>query len=80
MLLCTCADYNNTQEQSSGNGDHLTPIISSGLELVGKVLIALLLTPVIGYWGIIISEPIVWAVMVVPLIISIAGRLKKACK
>lgn len=63
-----------------GMGDHLTPIISSGLELVGKVLIALLLTPVIGYWGIIISEPIGWAVMVVPLIISIAGRLKKACK
>lgn len=63
-----------------GMGDHLTPIISSGLELVGKVLIALLLTPVIGYWGIIISEPIVWAVMVVPLIISMAGRLKKACK
>lgn len=63
-----------------GMGDHVTPIISSGLELVGKVLIALLLTPVIGYWGIIISEPIVWAVMVVPLIISIAGRLKKACK
>ena len=60
-----------------GMGDHLTPIISSGLELVGKVLIALLLTPVIGYWGIIISEPIVWAVMVVPLIISMAGRLKK---
>ena len=58
-----------------GMGDHLTPIISSGLELI-----ALLLTPVIGYWGIIISEPIVWAVMVVPLIISIAGRLKKACK
>lgn len=63
-----------------GIGDHVTPIISSGLELVGKVLIALLLTPVIGYWGIIISEPIVWAVMVVPLIISIVGRLKKACK
>ena len=63
-----------------GIGDHVTPIISSGLELVGKVLIALLLTPVIGYWGIIISEPIVWAVMVVPLIISMTGRLKKACK
>ena len=63
-----------------GIGDHVTPIISSGLELVGKVLIALLLTPVIGYWGIIISEPIVWTIMVVPLIISMTGRLKKACK
>lgn len=63
-----------------GIGDHVTPIISSGLELAGKVLIALLLTPVIGYWGIIISEPIVWTIMVVPLIISMTGRLKKACK
>ena len=63
-----------------GIGDHVTPIISSGLELVGKVLIALLLTHVIGYWGIIISEPIVWTIMVVPLIISMTGRLKKACK
>ena len=30
-----------------GIGDHITPIFSSGLELVGKVLIAMLLTPVI---------------------------------
>ena len=31
-----------------GMGDHITPIFSSGLELMGKVLIAMLLTPVIG--------------------------------
>lgn len=60
-----------------GMGDHITPIFSSGLELIGKVLIAMLLTPLIGYWGIIISEPIVWAVMVVPLIISMIRRMKK---
>ena len=61
-----------------GMGDHITPIFSSGLELVGKVLIAMLLTPVIGYWGIIISEPVVWAVMVVPLIISMVKRMRKS--
>lgn len=60
-----------------GMGDHITPIFSSGLELVGKVLIAMLLTPVIGYWGIIISEPVVWMVMVVPLIISMVKRMGK---
>ena len=59
-----------------GMGDHITPIFSSGLELVGKVLIAMLLTPVIGYWGIIVSEPIVWAVMVIPLIVSMVKRMK----
>ena len=61
-----------------GMGDHITPIFSSGLELVGKVLIAMLLTPVIGYWGIIVSEPIVWAVMVIPLIVSMDKRMKRA--
>lgn len=61
-----------------GMGDHITPIFSSGLELVGKVLIAMLLTPVIGYWGIIVSEPIVWAVMVIPLIVSMVKRMKRA--
>ena len=61
-----------------GMGDHITPIFSSGLELVGKVLIAMLLTPVIGYWGIIVSEPIVWAVMVIPLIASMVKRMKRA--
>lgn len=60
-----------------GMGDHITPIFSSGLELVGKVLIAMLLTPVIGYWGIIVSEPIVWAVMVIPLIVSMVKRMKR---
>lgn len=45
---------------------------------MGKVLIAMLLTPVIGYWGIIVSEPIVWAVMVIPLIVSMVKRMKRA--
>lgn len=51
-----------------GFGDTRTPLISSFIELAGKVLIAFLLAPIIGYLGIIISEPIVWMVMVVPLL------------
>lgn len=60
-----------------GLGDRLTPIVSSGIELVGKVVIALTLTPIIGYWAIILSEPIVWIIMVIPLIISSAKRLRR---
>lgn len=61
-----------------GMGDHITPILSSGLELAGKVAIAALLAPVIGYWGIIVAEPMVWIVMVIPLIISMVVRIKRA--
>ena len=59
-----------------GFGDTRTPLVSSLIELAGKVLIAFLLAPVIGYMGIIISEPIVWALMVVPLLIGM-GRARK---
>lgn len=54
-----------------GIGDHITPIISSFIELVGKVMVVLFLAPKIGYMGIIVSEPIVWILMVIPLIVMI---------
>lgn len=65
-----------------GIGDHITPIISSCIELVGKFLIATLLAPKIGYFGIIIAEPIVWVLMVLPLIVQIIRNplLKKTKK
>lgn len=53
-----------------GFGDSKTPVFSSFLELLGKVLIAFFLAPQIGYIGIIISEPIVWCIMVIPLIVN----------
>lgn len=52
-----------------GVGDCIIPIISSGIELVGKILVVFFLTPKLGYWGIIIAEPIVWVLMVIPLIL-----------
>lgn len=53
-----------------GFGDSKTPVISSSLELFGKMGIAFFLAPAIGYMGIIISEPTVWCIMVIPLIIG----------
>lgn len=58
-----------------GFGDTKTPLVSSLIELAGKVLIAWLLAPVIGYMGVIISEPVVWIFMVIPLLIGIARNL-----
>lgn len=53
-----------------GFGDSKTPVFSSSLELIGKIAIAFLLAPAIGYAGIIVAEPIVWFVMVIPLIVG----------
>ncbi len=54
-----------------GLGDHITPLISSGLEMVGKIVIAATLVPWFGYIGVIVCEPLVWFIMVIPLLIQI---------
>ena len=59
--------FRNTMQ---GIGDHTTPIVSSFIELTGKVFVVLFLTPFLYYDGIIISEPIVWFLMVIPLIVQ----------
>lgn len=61
-----------------GIGDCVVPVISSFIELAGKVLIVIFLTPYLAYWGIILAEPIVWVLMVIPLIIRVCtiGVLK----
>ena len=57
-----------------GIGDHRTPIISSGIELIGKVMVVMFLSDRLGYWAIIVSEPIVWVLMVIPLIVKLLGN------
>lgn len=54
-----------------GMGDGITPIVSSFIELVGKVLVVMFLTPRLGYWGIIVAEPIVWVLMIIPLMVKL---------
>ncbi len=55
-----------------GFGDSKTPVFSSSLELICKIAAAFILAPLIGYWGIIVAEPISWAIMVIPLIVNMA--------
>lgn len=53
-----------------GLGDTRTPLISSLIELFGKVLITYTLVAPLGYFGVIIAEPIVWTLMAIPLILK----------
>lgn len=54
-----------------GIGDHITPLVSSSLELIGKVVFAFLFVPTLGYRGVILAEPAAWFIMVIPLLIQI---------
>lgn len=58
-----------------GFGDSRTPLVSSLIELVGKTLIAWLLVPALKYMGVIVAEPIVWVVMVIPLLVQMKRNL-----
>ncbi len=39
--------------------------------MIGKIVIAFTLVPMLGYTGVIVAEPLVWFIMVIPLIIRI---------
>lgn len=54
-----------------GLGEHITPLVSSSLEMFGKIVIAATLVPWLGYTGVIVAEPLVWFIMVVPLLVKI---------
>lgn len=74
ILYCVTAVISIFRNALQGLGVHKTPIVSSAIELVGKVGVVILLAPKIGYMGIILSEPIVWVLMVIPLIIRLLGH------
>lgn len=50
-----------------GLGQKVTPLVSSFIELVGKVLFVIFIIPHTGYLGVIFSEPIIWCLMAIYL-------------
>ena len=50
-----------------GIGRKLTPLISSVIELTGKILFVLLIIPHTGYIGVILCEPLIWVPMTLQL-------------
>jgi len=59
-----------------GLGRKIVPLIGSGMEMVGKVLIAFFLVPVMGYMGVMLSEPIIWIACTVVLTVDFVFALK----
>lgn len=84
MLYFVTAVITIFRNALQGIGDCIVPIVSSFIELVGKVLVVVFLTPHLEYWGIIVAEPVVWVLMVIPLIIRmfsipVLKRSRKEC-
>ena len=71
LLYWVTAGITILRNSLQGVGDKKTPLISSTIELLGKIAVVILLTPKLGYFGIILAEPIVWVLMVIPLIVQV---------
>lgn len=76
LLYMVCAAIATFRNLLQGIGDHRTPLVSSSIELLGKVLAANILAPLLGYMGIILTEPIVWILMVIPLVFQVLRFFK----
>lgn len=68
-FMAVCVLIVLLRNSMQGFGDFITPVISSGVELVGKLVFAFVFVKRFGYWGIIWTEPVVWILMVIPLIV-----------
>ena len=59
-----------TRSALQGIGEKLLPILSSVIEMVGKILFTVFIIPKMGYVAVIICEPVIWCVMIVELLAS----------
>ncbi|MBQ5471259.1 MAG: MATE family efflux transporter, partial [Treponema sp.] len=57
-----------TRNSLQGLGSKILPLISSVIELVGKILFTLIIIPKTGTWGIIMCEPLIWVAMTIQLL------------
>ena len=60
----------STRFALQGLGEKILPLVSSIIELAGKIVFVLLFIPKFGYMAVIVCEPVIWCVMTVQLLYS----------
>ena len=60
----------STRYALQGLGEKLLPLISSIIELAGKIVFVLLFIPKFGYSAVIVCEPVIWCIMTIQLLYS----------
>ncbi len=70
IFFMACALVLILRSTLQGIGDSTTPMVTSAVELCGRIIAALILAKFFGYWGIIVAVPILWVMMAVILSIK----------
>ncbi len=73
-----CLEIGILRNTMQGFGDRFIPVVSSLIELAGKMLFGFWLAPMFGYWCVIVTEPIIWCIMIIPLIVKTVIVLRRA--
>lgn len=60
----------NLRNSLQAIGEKLLPLISSIIELIGKIVFVIVLIPSLEYFGVIICEPVIWCLMCLQLVYS----------
>ncbi len=60
----------NLRYSLQGIGEKVVPLISSIIELLGKIIFVIFLIPTLDYLGVILCEPVIWCFMCVQLLYS----------
>ncbi|MBR5228237.1 MAG: MATE family efflux transporter [Firmicutes bacterium] len=63
------------RNMAQGIGLKVAPLVNSIIECIGKFVFVLLLVPKLGYFAVIICEPVMWILMTTQLCISFKGML-----
>jgi len=63
-------------------GHKIVPVLSSGIELLMKIVFALAVVPALGYWGVVLTEPVIWLLCaaVLSVFYLTKGRQKETMK
>lgn len=70
ILICT-------RNALQGLGMKIIPLISSVIEMVGKMIFTWVFVPRFGYQAVIVCEPVIWCVMTVQLVWTYRKQMKK---
>ena len=76
-FLIICVLIVVLRNSMQGFGDYKTPVLSSFIELIGKLVFTFVFVKIFGYWGIIWTEPVIWFLMVIPLIVMSIKKIKQ---
>lgn len=66
-FYCIVGMLFNLRNALQGLGRKVIPLVSSIIEFLGKIIFVSLFIPLLGYFGVIICEPIIWCLMCIQL-------------